>query len=93
MKTFSPAIEGTSLYWWAIGLLAICIYTIFLLIYEQIAFKKQSRWLNTIYNKIRNYFSSKRKKSRKEINESLNETQPNNDLENTKSLNESDKNQ
>lgn len=93
MYLFSPAIEGTSLYWWAIGLLAICIYTIFLLIYEQFAFEKQSRWLNTTYNKIRNYFSSKKKKSRKEINESLNETQPNNDLENTKSLNESDKNQ
>lgn len=59
MYLFSPAIEGTPLYWWVIGLLAVALYTIFLLIYEQFALKKEDRFLNTTFQKLKNWRKKK----------------------------------
>lgn len=65
MYLFAPAIEGTSLYWWLIGILAIVLYTIFLLIFEQCAYKKEDRFVNQTYYKIKTYFANK--KTKKEV--------------------------
>lgn len=61
-----PAVEGTMLYWWVIGILAIIIYTIFLLIYEQFAYKKEERFVYITYHKLKEKFSKKKKEDKPE---------------------------
>lgn len=62
MYLFDPAIEGTPLYWWLIGILSVALYTLFLLIYEQFAFKKEERWLNNVFAKTSQSFKRRLRK-------------------------------
>ncbi|MGN1222188.1 MAG: hypothetical protein ACI4TT_03045 [Christensenellales bacterium] len=75
MYLFAPAIEGTQLYWWLIGILATLLYTVFLLIFEQFAFKKEERFLNTTINKVAKFFGTKCKAKQQSANTTQNAQQ------------------
>ncbi|MGN1222077.1 MAG: hypothetical protein ACI4TT_02450 [Christensenellales bacterium] len=74
MYLYSPAIPGTMLYWWLIGLLAILLYTVFLLIFDVCAYKKEERWTHKTCILIKDKFSilkNKLSKNQKQVKESL----------------------
>ncbi len=53
MVIYNPLIEGTIFNWLFTGFLFVILYTISLLVYERIAFKKEDRWLDILILKIK----------------------------------------
>lgn len=53
MVIYNPLLPGSIFNWFVTGILFIILYTICLLIYERIAFKKENRWLSNILNKFK----------------------------------------
>lgn len=54
MYIYHPLIEGTIFNWVFVGAMFIILYTIALIVYEQISLKKEDRWVQKTYNKIKN---------------------------------------
>ncbi len=61
MYIFHPLIEGTIFNWLFVGVVFILLYTAVLLVYEQIALKKEDRWLYQTYIKLKLKFEKSKK--------------------------------
>ena len=57
MVIYNPLIEGTIFNWLFTGILFIILYTICLLVYERIAFKKEDRWFDNFVIKVKQKFN------------------------------------
>ena len=61
MYIYHPLIEGTIFNWVFVGAMFIILYTIALIVYEQISLKKEDRWVQKTYNKLKIKFEKLKK--------------------------------